>query len=215
MILGNFIQSVYYTLTQQGGTALIGDDSMLAYARFALSDIYTYKGKGWTFMYETGIDMTNPTPPAVKGGKFAFQTTLPIYRLKSVWDKELKRYISSKSGGSLDLKSEDSPVEDWKPGSVYYKQYGKEFKFYENLSGYVVSYLRYFELADGNFQQEIPLPDIFLGAMHSFMLSYAHPQWGQSGENREAAAWAKGIQQLDSLTMTDSIQNPTLTMNIA
>ena len=43
MLASTFMQSIYASLTQQGSTLLMGDDALLTFINFALTDIVTYE----------------------------------------------------------------------------------------------------------------------------------------------------------------------------
>lgn len=62
--------------------------------------------------------------------------------------------------------------------------------------------------------EEVPVPDVFLGTLHSLVLSYASVPYGQYADAKETSFYAKALQQMANLAKFDSIQMTSISTKI-
>lgn len=225
----DLIGSVYGALTSFGPTRLIPKSQMVWFVNFALADVWTYDGRAWAF----SLTQETCEPQVADGTNVKFAKTLqyPIYKIKSCWDikdkTERRLRILSEMPPELGSSSQfpNADLGQWSVGMAYYVPFNRTIWFYNNSlpdgaavmttgAGYKLNYHRYFDTLTGAADEVIPLPDHFLGALHTLTLSYCVPQYLQLGDGKEINMYQKGMAMLANLAKTDNVQTQQVTSNI-
>lgn len=211
MKVNAFIQSVFASLTQQGSTLLINSDTLLTFTNFGLSDIYNYEGRFWGFQYVVGNTFTTT------GASTNFTHTIPENATNTI-----QRLVSLRATRGTTVLDESVKFKFKRDGVIgdhrdtYYQQYGTTFKVYDEPNrpiNYEYSYVKGFKFLT-SLNDELPIPEQFIPALHSFVISYCLVPFGQYSDNKEVNFYQKGLQQLANLAKGDGAQVGTVITNI-
>ena len=212
MLLKDFIlSSVLRWTNQRLPSTLLGPVGLTNYINYALDDIYTFEWRYWTFMYDT-IELDCVTSFTEADEVVYIDVPYPLLRIMYIEDLS---YWTTSYNTTLEKTSQLSqqfealytkPYDKIDPNHFYFKQHTKRIYLRNNNNKYRIHYLHYFDRLEYNDTTEIPIPDIFLGALYELVMGYIYPNYWQQGENKEANAFNKGRQQLVDLAKTDSMQ---------
>jgi len=229
MLTNELINSIYGSLSSFGQTRLIPRTTMLSYVNFALSNVWCFEGRVWSFTNTQELC----EPQVSDGTNPSFSKTLahPIYKIKSCWD------IKNETEKNCRILSEVPPeigstvafvttsLKNWGQGYVHFVPFTKVVTFYNNSlpdgaaimttgAGYKLNYHRWFIPLTGADGEVVPLPEHFMGCLNTLALSYCAPQYLQLGDNKEINYYQKAKEMLLDLAKTDNIQTQQLTANI-
>jgi len=217
--------SIYRWTNQKLQTVLCWRTSIVAAINFALSDIYTYEGKEWTFMYNKSVIV----PSDNEDWKDKAQTEVLTF------DKPIKKIFTveelDKNSEKVDLNQipsippfpgpewkinliEPTPwVEELKERELYFKPWTKQLYLPNNKNkGYVVHWVSFFNPVE--WDDEIPLPEHFLWTLYNIVMTYLYPINGQYWDNKDANSYQKAQAQLVNLAKTDMFQINSVRGNI-
>lgn len=217
--------SIYRWTNQKLQTVLAWRTAIVSAINFALSDIYTYEGKEWTFMYNKTI---------IKPGDYKGWNSNNATEIITL-DKPIKKIFIveelDKDTGKVDLlKKPAIPpfpgpawninlieptvwVEDLKEYELYFKPGTKQLYLPNNKNnGYVIHRVGFFNPVD--WDDEIPVPDHFLGLLYNLTMTYLYPIDWQYGDNKDANSYNKAQTQLVNLAKTDAFQINSVKGNI-
>lgn len=211
MKVNEFIQTLYATITQQSATMLINSDMLLAFTNFGLADIFSFEGRIWQFQVVQGKTFTTTGADISFTHTIADSTTQGIQRIISMRYKkgtEIMQTIGqlkNRQDGIVERPDEigfitgnTSFIVHDKPGQVltYEYSYAKSFKMITDLNA------------------DLPIPDMFIPALHSLALSYVLIPYGQYADQKEMNMYQKGLQQLSNLAKSDGFQAFGISLNI-
>lgn len=217
--------SIYRWTNQKLQTVLCWRTAIVAAINFALDDIYTYEGKEWTFMYNRAI---------IKPGEYDWWDDKALTEVITL-DKPIKKIFIIES---LDSKSQrvdlldkkcipPFPGPDWKiklieptpgveelfPDELYFKPGTNKLYLPNNKNkGYVIHWISFFNPVD--WEDEIPLPEHFMGCLYNLTMTYLYPINWQYGDNKDANSYNKAMTQLVNLAKTDMFQINSVKGNI-
>lgn len=212
MLLKDFLQSCVLRWTNQRlPSNLLWISGLVNYLNFALNDIYTYEWKYWTFMFDT-IELDCTTSFTDADEVVYIDVPYPLLRIAYIEDLSnwTQAYVSSverwiqlhQQFEALNIKPYDK-IDYW---HYYYKQHTKRIYLRNNKNKYRIHYIHYFDRIEYSEDAEIPIPDIFDGALYELTMWYVYPNYWQQGENKETNAFNKWRQALSDLAKTDSMQ---------
>lgn len=199
MIARDFLSIVYKWVDQRMASKLIWDSTMLAYMNFALSDIYSYQWKHWTFMFwkqELAIDETMVLD------QLEFTLDHPMMRLYHIEDL-------TGDHGEFTLTNLDYELE-W--GQIFFRPHQNTLKIKNNNTWYILHYIHSF--ATVTLEDEVPLPDIFLWPLYNRMLTYIYPEYWQYWDWKDSNSSQKYNEQMQHFSMMDSLQITWVISNI-
>ena len=212
MLLKDFLQwSVLRWTNQRLPSNLLGTIWLTNYINYALSDIYTFEWKFWTFMYDK-VELDCVTSFTEADEVVYVDVPYPLLRVLYIED------LSNGSNAYTTMTERESflvqnfeclniePTDKIDPGHIYYKMHNKRIYLKNNKNKYRIHYVHYYDRVDYSETALIPIPDIFIWALYSLTMGYVYPNYGQQGDNKEANAWAKWRQQLGDLAKMDSMQ---------
>ena len=212
MILKDFLfSSVLRGTNQRLPSSLLWVEWLTNYVNFALSDVYTYEGKFWTWMYDK-IELDCVT--TFVNGEEVVYIDVPYPLLRVLYIEDLSNgssaYTAALERTSLLNQNFEclniEPTDKIDYNHIYYKQHNKRIYLRHNNNKYRIHYVHYFDRLTYSDTVEIPIPELFLNALYNVVMSYIYPNYGQQGENKEANARTIGRQQLADLAKTDSMQ---------
>lgn len=106
-----------------------------------------------------------------------------------------------------------------KEGQVYYKQHTPLINIFDNTNasgngdgGYTIHYVHTYNRIGR--EDEIPVPEMFLGALYNRTLAYLYPPYAQYGDNKNQTAYNDYDKQMQNLTKIDGFQLQQITGNI-
>jgi len=215
------INSIYRGTNQKLQTVMMGRDAVVNALNFALGDIYSYQWKERTFMYwketltwDTTTDknielsLSNPIkklvflkPITATNITQAGATYIPQHAVSVDW--LLYQTINTEPTEGVD---------DLSDKQVYFKPRTTKLWVPNNTAGYILHYISSFSLL--TWEDDIPLPDIFLGVLYNLTMTYLYPITGEYGDNKDANSHTKAKDQLVNLAKADSFQTNQITWNI-
>lgn len=175
----------------------------MTFINFGLNDIYSFEGRGWSFMYQSNETITIPTTEAKN---YIHTSTYPLYRLVAIYDNYRKEFLEA-------TKFKQTSLQINTYGDVFFLPFTTAINLFNNTDGYEVSYLSWFNPVskDSDF---LPIPDSFTHALYDFVMAYILPVYAQAGEQRENVSYQRGIAKLNELKKADDIQFTKITFNI-
>lgn len=195
---------VYQGINQKLPSYLMGQAWVINAVNNALWDIYSYEWRYWSFMY---------SKKEVTPADLALSTTIdlekPILRIFIIEDntERIQKFEVVKIDTTLT------------EGQCYYKQHTNEIKIFDNTyvsngtnGWYNIHYVHTFNRI--GYLDEIPLPDLFLGALYNRTLAYLYPPYAQYGDNKQQTSYNDWDKQMQNLTKIDAFQLQNITGNI-
>ena len=217
--------SIYRWTNQKLQTVLCGRTSIVAAINFSLSDIYTYEGKEWTFMYNKTIVRPGETEEwNEKADTQVLTLDKPIKKIFTIEDLDsksekvdnaMKPAIPPFPGPEwkIQLIEPTVGVEDLKDRELYFKPGTKQLYLPNNKNrGYVIHWISFFNPVE--WDDEIPLPEHFLWTLYNITMTYLYPINGQYWDNKDANSYQKAQAQLVNLAKTDMFQINSVRGNI-
>ena len=217
--------SIYRWTNQKLQTVLCGRTSIVAAINFSLSDIYTYEGKEWTFMYNKTIVKPGETEDwKEKADTQVLTLDKPIKKIFTIEDLDsksekvdnaMKPAIPPFPGPEwkIQLIEPTVGVEDLKDRELYFKPGTKQLYLPNNKNrGYVIHWISFFNPVE--WDDEIPLPEHFLWTLYNITMTYLYPINGQYWDNKDANSYQKAQAQLVNLAKTDMFQINSVRGNI-
>ena len=217
--------SIYRWTNQKLQTVLCGRTSIVAAINFSLSDIYTYEGKEWTFMYNKTIVKPGDTEDwNEKADTQVLTLDKPIKKIFTIEDLDsksekvdnaMKPAIPPFPGPEwkIQLIEPTVGVEDLKDRELYFKPGTKQLYLPNNKNrGYVIHWISFFNPVE--WDDEIPLPEHFLWTLYNITMTYLYPINGQYWDNKDANSYQKAQAQLVNLAKTDMFQINSVRGNI-
>lgn len=217
--------SIYRWTNQKLQTVLCWRTSIVASINFALSDIYTYEGKEWTFMYNKTIVKPGETEDwKDKADTQVLTLDKPIKKIFTIEDLDsksekvdnaMKPAIPPFPGPEwkIQLIEPTVGVEDLKDRELYFKPGTKQLYLPNNKNrGYVIHWISFFNPVE--WDDEIPLPEHFLWTLYNITMTYLYPINGQYWDNKDANSYQKAQAQLVNLAKTDMFQINSVRGNI-
>ena len=217
--------SIYRWTNQKLQTVLCGRTSIVAAINFSLSDIYTYEGKEWTFMYNKTIVKPGETEDwKDKADTQVLTLDKPIKKIFTIEDLDsksekvdnaMKPAIPPFPGPEwkIQLIEPTVGVEDLKDRELYFKPGTKQLYLPNNKNrGYVIHWISFFNPVE--WDDEIPLPEHFLWTLYNITMTYLYPINGQYWDNKDANSYQKAQAQLVNLAKTDMFQINSVRGNI-
>ena len=217
--------SIYRGTNQKLQTVLCWRTSIVGAINFALDDIYTYEGKEWTFMYNKTIIRPEEYD---KWDDKAFTEIIDLDKpIKKIFiveslDKESERVDLARKpaippfpGPEWKIKlTEPTPwTEELFPRELYFKPGTKQLYLPNNRNkGYVIHWISFFNPVD--WEDEIPLPEHFMGCLYNIVMTYLYPINWQHWDNKDANSYQKAMTQLVNLAKTDMFQINSVKGNI-
>ena len=217
--------SIYRWTNQKLQTVLCWRTSIVASINFALSDIYTYEGKEWTFMYNKTI--IRPKDYEWWDDKAETQViTLdkPIKKIFIIEDLDAKSEkvdlnmlpaIPPFPGPEWKIKLIEPTVgtEELKERELYFKPWTKQLYLPNNKNKwYVIHWVSFFNPVE--WDDEIPLPEHFMACLYNIVMTYLYPINCQYWDNKDANSFQKAQTQLVNLAKTDMFQINSVIGNI-
>ena len=181
----------------------VSKESIMMFINFGLNDIYSFEGRGWSFMYRENETITIPTS---EDKSYVHTTTYPLYRLVSIYDNHYKQFLAHKDMKQTNLKIDSE-------GMLYYLPFTTAFTIFNNTEGYELAYLGWFNDITADSEQ-LPIPNAFAHALYDFVMAYILPVYAQAGENRENVSYQRGVAKLTELKKADDIQFNKISFNI-
>lgn len=184
---------------------------------YALADIYTYQGRTWTFQYVFGEPITTTGLDSTYTHTIAASATNVVHRIVSLNIPSSVGAYSAPTGNRADANwnyRQDAIIQN--QTELWYAPNGTTVKVFDKVGApqsYTMSYIKgikYISTTDA----EIPLPDSFLPALHSLMLSYVLIPFQQMADQEEVNMWTKGMEQLKNLAMYDGLQATNMRLSI-
>ena len=212
MLLKDFVtNSIYIWSNQKLQTLLISRAATINAVNFALNDIYTYEGKERTFMYHKKEITREPTDAKT----IEIELPYPIKKLfiledlntyEKLWIRTEKEYLIRKT--------EPTPGKsDLKQNEVYFKPAERKIYLPNNDNkGYILHYVSFYNPID--WEDNIPIPEHFLGCLYDITMTYLYPINWQYWENKDANNYNKAQDQLVNLAKTDAFQLSVVVWNI-
>ena len=198
MLLKDFILNVVLRWTNQRLPSLLAWITWVtSYINFALNDVYTFEGRYWSFMHDK-IELDCVT--AFPWNEEVVYIDVPYPLLRVMYIEDLSN--TTETFDCLNI----MPTDKIDYGNIYYKQHTKRIYLRNNHNKYIIHYIHYFDMISYADDTEIPIPELFLGALYELTMWYIYPNYGQQGENKEANAFNKWRQALVDLAKTDSMQ---------
>lgn len=217
--------SIYRWTNQKLQTVLCWRTSIVAAINFSLSDIYTYEGKEWTFMYNKTIVKPGEVEEwNVKADTQVLTLDKPIKKIFTIEDLDsksekvdnaMKPAIPPFPGPEwkIQLIEPTVGVEDLKDRELYFKPGTKQLYLPNNKNrGYVIHWISFFNPVE--WDDEIPLPEHFLWTLYNIVMTYLYPINGQYWDNKDANSYQKAQAQLVNLAKTDMFQINSVRGNI-
>ena len=217
--------SIYRWTNQKLQTVLCWRTSIVASVNFALSDIYTYEGKEWTFMYNKSIIRPDERDDWNKNAKTEIITfDKPIKKIFIVeeLDKDSEKVDNLKKPSippfpgpewNINLIEPTPGVEELGERELYFKPWTKQLYLPNNSNrGYVVHRVSFYNPVE--WDDEIPLPEHFLATLYNIVMTYLYPINGQYWDNKDANSYQKAQTQLINLAKTDMFQINSVRGNI-
>lgn len=217
--------SIYRWTNQKLQTVLCGRTSIVAAINFSLSDIYTYEGKEWTFMYNKTIVKPGEVEEwNEKADTQVLTLDKPIKKIFTIEDLDskgekvdnaMKPAIPPFPGPEwkIQLIEPTVGVEDLKDRELYFKPGTKQLYLPNNKNrGYVIHWISFFNPVE--WDDEIPLPEHFLWTLYNIVMTYLYPINGQYWDNKDANSYQKAQAQLVNLAKTDMFQINSVRGNI-
>lgn len=216
--------SIYRWTNQKLQTVLCGRTAIVSAINFSLSDIYTYEGKEWTFMYNKTIVKPDSNDWNSKNQTQIINLDKPIKKIFIVEDLDdksekvdlmMKPAIPPFPGPEWNIKLiEPTPgVEELAPREIYFKPWTKQLYLPNNKNrGYVIHWISFYNPVE--WDDEIPLPEHFLWALYNITMTYLYPINGQYWDNKDANSYQKAQAQLVNLAKTDMFQINSVRGNI-
>lgn len=217
--------SIYRWTNQKLQTVLCWRTSIVAAINFSLSDIYTYEGKEWTFMYNKTIVKPGEVEEwNEKADTQVLTLDKPIKKIFTIEDLDsksekvdnaMKPAIPPFPGPEwkIQLIEPTVGVEDLKDRELYFKPGTKQLYLPNNKNrGYVIHWISFFNPVERD--DEIPLPEHFLWTLYNIVMTYLYPINGQYWDNKDANSYQKAQAQLVNLAKTDMFQINSVRGNI-
>lgn len=217
--------SIYRWTNQKLQTVLCWRTSIVAAINFSLSDIYTYEGKEWTFMYNKTIVKPGEVEEwNEKADTQVLTLDKPIKKIFTIEDLDsksekvdnaMKPAIPPFPGPEwkIQLIEPTVGVEDLKDRELYFKPGTKQLYLPNNKNrGYVIHWISFFNPVE--WDDEIPLPEHFLWTLYNIVMTYLYPINGQYWDNKDANSYQKAQAQLVNLAKTDMFQINSVRGNI-
>ena len=199
MLVRDFLSTVYKGVDQRLASKLLWDSYLISTINFALSDIYSYQWKHWTFMFwRQDLEITEE----MVEDQLTFTLDYPMMRLYHIEDLN----------GEFDnftLTNQDFELEQW---VIFFRPHENVLKIKNNEKWYILHYIHSFNWV--GLDDEIPLPDIFLAPLYNKILTYIYPQYGQYWDGKDANSQSKYMEQMQNFAMMDSLQVTWVTTNI-
>lgn len=212
MLLKDFVtNSVYIGSNQKLQTLLISRSATINATNFALNDIYTYEWKEWTFMYHKKEITWEPTEDKT----ISVELDLPIKKLFILEDLNLYEKLDRRIEKEYKIrKVEPTPGKsDLKLDEVYFKPGERKIYLPNNDNKwYILHYVTFFNPID--WEDNIPVPEHFLGCLYDIVMTYLYPINWQYWENKDANCYNKAQDQLVNLAKTDAFQMWVVVWNI-
>ena len=212
MLLKDFVtNSIYIWSNQKLQTLLISRAATVNATNFALNDIYTYEWKEWTFMYHKKEITREPTDSKT----ITVELDLPIKKLFILEDLNLYEKLDRRTEKEYKIrKVEPTPGKsDLKPDEVYFKPGERKIYLPNNDNKwYILHYVTFFNPID--WEDNIPVPEHFLGCLYDIVMTYLYPINWQYWENKDANCYNKAQDQLVNLAKTDAFQLWVVVWNI-
>ena len=224
MLVKDLVNNAIYRGTNQKlQTVLCWRTAIVSAINFALDDIYTYEGKEWTFMYNKTI--VKPTDEWWNDSSLTEVITLdkPIKKIFIVEELDSKSEkvdllrkpsIPPFPGPEWVIKLiEPTPgVEELKEDELYFKPGTNQLYLPNNKRWYVIHWISFFNPVD--WEDEIPLPEHFMGCLYNITMTYLYPINWQYWDNKDANSYQKSMTQLVNLAKTDMFQINSVKGNI-
>ena len=224
MLVKDLVNNAIYRGTNQKlQTVLCWRTAIVSAINFALDDIYTYEGKEWTFMYNKTI--VKPTDEWWNDSSLTEVITLdkPIKKIFIVEELDSKSEkvdllrkpsIPPFPGPEWVIKLiEPTPgVEELKEDELYFKPGTNQLYLPNNKRWYVIHWISFFNPVD--WEDEIPLPEHFMGCLYNITMTYLYPINWQYWDNKDANSYQKSMTQLVNLAKTDAFQINSVKGNI-
>lgn len=229
MLVKDFINnSIYRWTNQKLQTVLCWRTAIISAINFALSDIYTYEGKEWTFMYDKiivrpGTDIwencwnENDATEVITLDK-PIKKIFIIEELDNKSEKvdeNMKASIPPFPGPEWKIKLIEPTVwtEDLKANELYFKPGTNQLYLPNNKNKwYVIHWISFYNPID--WESEIPLPEHFIGCLYNLTMTYLYPINWQYWDNKDANSYNKAQTQLVNLAKTDMFQINSIKGNI-
>ena len=226
MLVKDFIKnSLYRGTNQKLQTVLLWDTAVVNAINFALSDIYTYEGKEWTFMY----DKKTLTWDSTTDKNIVLTLDSPIKKVFLVHDKNDNRYPATLYNTNTTMKQNmpstyddrfqiihtepTEGIENLNSHQLYFKPWSKSITIANNNNQwYVLHYVHGFDFV--GIEDTLPIPDMFLWALYNIVMTYLYPINWQYGDNKDANSYNKAKDQLVNLAKSDSFQNQQIIWNV-
>ena len=211
MLLKDFINnSIYRWTNQKLPSYLLWTNAVVNCVNYGLSDIYTYEGKFRTFMYDEIVFDT--TTNFTDDDKLVYiDVPYPLLRVAYIEDLSWQVDTFETKNIKPSTLSANTLLMD---GEIYYKQHTKRIRLKNNRNKYIIHYIHHFDYVTYSDTAQLPVPDIFLGALYQLTMGYIYPSYWQQWENKENNAWQKWRQSLTDLAKTDSMQLTWIQYNI-
>ena len=229
MLVKDLINNNIYRWTNQKlQTVLMWRTAIIGAINFALSDIYTYEWKEWTFMYDKIVIKpgTNIWETCRKENDTTEVITLdkPIKKIFIIEeldknsekvDENAKASIPPFPGPEWKIKLIEPTVwiEDLKENELYFKPGTNKLYLPNNKNKwYVVHWISFYNPVD--WDNEIPVPEHFLACLYNLTMTYLYPINWQYWDNKDANSYQKAMWQLVNLAKTDMFQINSVKGNI-
>ena len=231
MLVKDLVNNAIYRGTNQKlQTVLCWRTAIVSAVNFALDDIYTYEGKEWTFMYNRTIIRPDEFKVNDKliWDKEANTEVITLDKpIKKIFiieelDKDSKKVdLLSKAcippfpGPEWEIKLiEPTPgTEELKENELYFKPGTNKLYLPNNKNKwYVIHWISFFNPVD--WDNEIPLPEHFMGCLYNITMTYLYPINWQYWDNKDANSYQKAQTQLVNLAKTDMFQINSVKGNI-
>lgn len=232
MLVKDLVNNAIYRWTNQKlQTVLCWRTAIVSAINFSLDDIYTYEGKEWTFMYNKTIirpdeyvdDKWNPLWD--KNAQTEVITMnkpiKKIFIIEELDDKSEKVDLLRKPAippfpgpeWAIKLIEPTPGTEELRENELYFKPGTKQLYLPNNKNkGYVIHWISFFNPVD--WEDEIPLPEHFMGCLYNITMTYLYPINWQYGDNKDANSYNKSMTQLVNLAKTDMFQINSVKGNI-
>lgn len=206
--------SIYRGTNQKLQTVLMWRTAIVSAINFALSDIYTYEGKEWTFMYnktELNWEETDAKTICIELPKpikkvFILHSKIPTYVEKPIPPLPGPQY-------KINVIEPTEWIDDLKPDEIYFKPGDNKIYVPNNKNaGYILHWVSFYNPVD--WEDEIPMPEHFMWCLYNLVMTYLYPIDWQYWDNKDANSYNKAMTQLVNLAKTDAFQINSVTWNI-
>ena len=202
--VADVLTQIYCGLTQRGITLMVSQAQLIGFINYAISEIYSFEGRNWSFAYEVDVDVTPPVGTANEA-VFTHDFTEPISKIVAV-------IRADNTDRVFDLARTPAMITDMY--KYYFRRFGTTIMLKnQNGASYKVTYVRSAPLVSDP-TDVIQVPSIFIPPLYDLALSYVVPLYGQYGDGKELNLYTRGQNKLATLAKSDVVPAGILVPNI-